>query len=256
MAIKEIDAKGEFSRDNLYPAQAHETWEIILLLQGTGIGMIGGKEYPFEPGTIFCIPPGVVHQNIPDTSYRDICLLITEPIIPGVNEVLVMHDDEYHTMQTLLEIQRRTFAEKKVNYLNVSTSIQYTIQHLLISWLKQKKPNEYLDGLVELMRSNISNCSFSVTEAIERIPLTSNYTRKQFKAIFGCAPVTYMNQLRIDEAKKTLMADSLPISEVALKCGFDDTKYFTRLFKQDTGMSPTAYRKHHLRRLQELQNAE
>ena len=252
MAVKEIDAKGEFSLENLYPAQAHETWEIILLLEGTGVCRIEGTDYPFEPGSIFLIPPGVMHQNIPDTSFRDICMLITEPFIPGIATPLTLHDDRHGTMRALLEIQRRTFSEKRVNYVNICDSIQQAIQHLLISWSRQPQPNEYLDWLVEQMRLNIGNCDFSVTEAIEKIPLTSNYTRKQFRAIFGCAPVTYMNQLRIDEAKKALMAGSLPIGEIALKNGFEDTKYFTRLFKQDTGMSPSAYRKQHIQRLQEL----
>ena len=127
------------------------------------------------------------------------------------------------------------------------------MQHLLIGWLHRLKPDEDLLRLVELMRQNISNADFSVTDALEQIPQSVSYTRRQFKAIYGASPISYMNQLRINQAKLYLMSQKLPISEVAQLCGFDDEKYFSRLFRQATGFSPSEYHRRFLEKLEARQ---
>jgi AraC-like DNA-binding protein len=53
-----------------------------------------------------------------------------------------------------------------------------------------------------------------------------------------------MMRVRLSYAKRLLKADTLkPIGEVAVKCGFDDLAYFSRIFKQAFGLTPSQYRK-------------
>ena len=137
-----------------------------------------------------------------------------------------------------------------MNYGNILRGIEHTMQHLLISWLS-RKPSAELLQLAETMRENIANVNFKVSDAIAKIPLNANYVRKQFRQVYGVSPVTFMNQLRINEAKKYLLADDLPISELALRCGFADAKYFTRLFHNSTHFSPLEYRKFY-QKMQEM----
>jgi AraC-like DNA-binding protein len=67
--------------------------------------------------------------------------------------------------------------------------------------------------------------------------------RKQFRETYHMTPVSYMNQLRINQAKSILLTTIDPISEIAYHCGFTDSKYFTRLFHTSTGFAPLEYRK-------------
>ncbi len=225
----------------LFPLHSHKTWEIILILDGSGYTEIEGKRYPFSPGTIFCIPPHFMHCNIPDEYYNDFCLGIENYLIPG-DQVSVFQDDEYQTFRSLMEFYDRVYSSKPLNFGNILRSIEQLMQHLLISW-QTRRPSTELLQLADTMRANISNPNFKVSDAIAQIPLNANYVRKQFRQVYGLSPVAFMNRLRLTEAKKYLLADDLPVSELALRCGFSDAKYFTRLFHNATGYSPLEYRK-------------
>ena len=67
---------------------------------------------------------------------------------------------------------------------------------------------------------------------------------RKVQAITGQSTSAYVTQLRMNYAKRLLAADpTITISEVALKCGYEDMAYFSRAFKQATGQTPTLYRK-------------
>ena len=53
---------------------------------------------------------------------------------------------------------------------------------------------------------------------------------------------SYINHVRIDNAKGLLIDMNMTLSRVAEQCGFTDEKYFLRTFKKITGMTPTQYR--------------
>ncbi|QEL26596.1 helix-turn-helix transcriptional regulator [Bosea sp. F3-2] len=59
----------------------------------------------------------------------------------------------------------------------------------------------------------------------------------------GVAPQRYLTQLRVEEAQSLLTKGNLPLSDIALICGFGDQSHFTRVFGQMTGESPGAWRR-------------
>ena len=64
-----------------------------------------------------------------------------------------------------------------------------------------------------------------------------------FKDVTGTSAIQYINDLRVSKASMYLNTTSLSISDIALKIGFDDAAYFSRIFKKITGISPSDYRK-------------
>ncbi|OXS56556.1 hypothetical protein B1A99_19700 [Cohnella sp. CIP 111063] len=62
-----------------------------------------------------------------------------------------------------------------------------------------------------------------------------------FKSLTGQTPTRYLNALRIEQAKKLLTTSSARINDIAARVGFRDEYYFSRRFKQTTGMSPTRF---------------
>lgn len=69
--------------------------------------------------------------------------------------------------------------------------------------------------------------------------LSPHHLCRLFKSITGLPPITYINHLRINAAMKLLQQQRLPIGEVALTVGFNDSNYFSRLFKKYKNISPT-----------------
>ena len=67
--------------------------------------------------------------------------------------------------------------------------------------------------------------------------------RKKFIQATGLPPGKYLQQIRLNKADELLRQTDLLIGDIALQLGFENIYYFSRLFKQKTGCSPSAYRK-------------
>lgn len=68
------------------------------------------------------------------------------------------------------------------------------------------------------------------------------YLTRLFKRTTGVTFERYVMKARISAAQSLLLDPLVPVSAVAEKCGFQDAAYFTRVFREITGGSPTAYR--------------
>jgi AraC-like DNA-binding protein len=59
----------------------------------------------------------------------------------------------------------------------------------------------------------------------------------------GTSPLRYLQQVRIEAAKRLLLTTTIPINQIADEVGFGDPLYFSRVMKSSTGHSPTSYRR-------------
>ena len=78
--------------------------------------------------------------------------------------------------------------------------------------------------------------------AIKQCGLSSRRFCDLFKCNFGTTPNKHLVQRRIVMAKSMLETKSLTISEVAELCGFSDVYYFSKVFKQECGVSPSKWK--------------
>lgn len=81
-----------------------------------------------------------------------------------------------------------------------------------------------------------------VEEAARQAGVSRSYLYRAFQAEFGCPPSVYLIRYRLQRAKQLLRHSALPVEAVAASVGFADPFYFSRAFRRETGMSPTAYR--------------
>lgn len=77
----------------------------------------------------------------------------------------------------------------------------------------------------------------------EQVHFHPNYFIAFFKKYFGVSPLRYVSNLRIEKAKSLLKSTSLPIHEIAVRTGYHDLYHFSRRFKEQTGYSPSDFRK-------------
>jgi len=68
-----------------------------------------------------------------------------------------------------------------------------------------------------------------------------SYIERLFKETYGMGIFTYLNQVRMREAK-VLLAKGMGVSETAFQVGFDDPAYFGKCFKMYEGVSPQKFR--------------
>ncbi|WP_185897225.1 response regulator [Paenibacillus zeisoli] len=77
----------------------------------------------------------------------------------------------------------------------------------------------------------------------DRFFISRENVSRKFKQVSSENLSDYLSNLRIDKAKQLLKNSDLRLSQISTMVGFQDEKYFSRVFKKVTGMTPRAYRK-------------
>jgi PAS domain S-box-containing protein len=83
----------------------------------------------------------------------------------------------------------------------------------------------------------------SVEFLAEKASLSLSQFERKFKKLFHTTPLRYITKLRLNEACKALSQSDDSLVKIALKTGFCDQSYFTRVFTEKIGLTPKAYRK-------------
>lgn len=89
----------------------------------------------------------------------------------------------------------------------------------------------------EHFRENISR-----NDVAAIVYITPNYLSKLFRSKMGMNLREYINQIRIEEARRMLLTTSLSVSEIAGRVGYDNISYFSTVFRKQVGMSPVDWR--------------
>jgi len=83
----------------------------------------------------------------------------------------------------------------------------------------------------------------TIIDLAKKLGVSRYYMIHQFKKITGTTIVSYKQGLKLSWAKRLLVTTELSMTEIALKCGFGSSSYFSKMFLQSEKVSPTEYRK-------------
>jgi len=81
-------------------------------------------------------------------------------------------------------------------------------------------------------------------EIAEAVGVSENYLSQIFRQEMGLSPWECLNRFRIQQAKELLRSTEASVTTVALRVGFKDSAYFSRVFHKHVGQSPQTYRQH------------
>lgn len=106
---------------------------------------------------------------------------------------------------------------------------------------EKEATNPLVREATEYMQENYAK-DLSLTEVAEHLRISTGYLSTLMNQSLGCGFVDYLNQVRVDRACCYLEQNQLKNYEVAYKVGFNDEKYFSKVFKKIKGMTPKEYR--------------
>ena len=220
---------------------AHKYWEIILYTSGHVYSSVDGKEYYMEAGDVFVIPPGISHGENSDMPYTDLYIQCESLDFGGTK---ILHDFD-GALLPLMNLLLKTYIQKDASYTIVADSLLHSISSYLHKYDNENCKYEFVNALKNEMVAHLSDEKFHVPDFARKSGYNIDYLRRCFKAETGKTPLAYLIDMRLNHAKALLEQETyVSIAAIAEKCGFSDSFYFSKLFKQHFGVSPLQYRLH------------
>lgn len=99
--------------------------------------------------------------------------------------------------------------------------------------------DEFIKKAVECVRANIANENFGKEEFASALALSQSLLYKKIKALTNLSVVEFIRSIRLNYAMELLCSGKFNVTEVSEMCGFNTPAYFSRVFKEFFGKTPT-----------------
>ena len=230
-------------------------FQIAYIADGEGIFEAEGRSYRVIPGSVLIMFPGRRHRAKPvfEVGWNEYWVgfngpFFTRMIEEGIlsrNQVFFEMGLHNHILSLYGEIYEEVTTQHPLYQLKACSSILSLIAEILSHSRRMAQPN-YYEVIVEkakcLMELNIYG-AINLSRISEQIGISTSKLNGVFKTYTSMTPYQYYINIKIDKAQ-SLLEENISVKETAYRMGFDDQYHFSRLFKNKTGISPSAWKKY------------
>ena len=239
-----------------YGPASRPNYIIHYIMDGKGIYQVGEKKYKLSKGQGFLIEPEELTFYQADQeepwSYlwvgvggtgakkfiQDIGLNSQQRIFrcadgEKLNEIVM--DMMKHTRSTVSDLY---YLQGKLYELFSVLAADAVIEELM----EENKENRYIQEAVTYIRNHYA-AGLTVEELAGYLGVNRSYLYTLFKNKLQLSPKEFLTKFRISRAREQLILTEESVENIAVACGYHSTLVFTKNFKQETGMTPTEFRK-------------
>lgn len=231
----------------------------IYCIEGAGWFRCGEQEYKVSANQYFILPAGQPHaygsgDSNPWTiywihfkgklaSYFAGQAFRPIDIKPSVQSRISNRNELFEEIFRTLEM-----GYSHENLLYASSAFHYYLGSL--RYLQQYREavrnesdkNDIVTAAIHFMKENLEK-KLTLADLAAHIGYSPSHFSVLFSKRTGYAPLTYFNQLKIQQACQLLDFTDMKVNQICYKIGIEDTYYFSRLFSKVMGMSPREYKK-------------
>jgi AraC-like DNA-binding protein len=154
---------------------------------------------------------------------------------PLLHEMRVRETAPYgysHMIKNLLEIFLIKLRRNK-DVFTKDSRLRYKVDGVNVpEWIKET---------VDYIGSRVYT-KISVSEIASRFGVSESLLKKEFSKYYGGGVINFFHKRKVEEAKRLIREGKISFSEIADKLAFDNPQYFTKFFKNLTGLTPSEYR--------------
>ncbi|MDR1904288.1 MAG: AraC family transcriptional regulator [Treponema sp.] len=230
-------------------------FQLIYIAEGQGTFSAEDRTYTVVPGSFLLILPGMRHQYKPVYEigwYEYWVGFKGEFFSKLMREGILSYDRVFFDMglhDYIIAAFSRIFdevrAQQPLYQLNTCAWVFFLIAEMLSHERRKEQPN-YYQKIVEkakcLMELNIYR-DVNLSGISEQIGISTSRLNEIFKTYTSMTPYQYYIDRKIHKAESLLEQDDTSVKEVAFQLGFEDQYYFSRLFKNKTGVAPSGWKK-------------
>lgn len=247
------------------PLHWHNEFEIIHIISGKFTLFVQNTEYHINQGEIAFINCGFLHRGIPENCKYEVAVFDINMLCRNKGDAVspyfypIMSGEK--TIKTLIHpIEDQKLSSSITAFFNL---IHYKSEYYEISSLgllynifcelylydkienkpqskKSKSKFDEIEGLLKWIENHY-NEKITLGDLAAECGLNKKYLCRIFKEFTGNTPIVYLNKIRIESACREMAVHKKTVTEAAVECGFNDSAYFTRVFKKIKGITPKAY---------------
>ncbi len=248
-----------------FPPHGHDFHELVVVCAGRGRHIQDGLERDLRPGDVFLVPRGSSHEYVDPENLDYINILFdadalfdsadwpsgpdsfSERGFPG-GSAQSFRLSVFGTREVVDVINRmdQELFRRKEGYAFMAKALFMQLWCLLTR--KASERDDEVESTLERVRRMI--------RFLEREPATDVSVRDManeagtcvrnfhriFRKIAGCAPLVYLNRLRVEKARELLRDTDKTVTQIAALVGYSDSNYFSRQFRHFTRRSPKQFR--------------
>jgi YesN/AraC family two-component response regulator len=104
------------------------------------------------------------------------------------------------------------------------------------------RPSSFEKRVRTAVRAHLSDPDFSVADLADAVALSRGHLTEKVKAELGQTPSALLRSMRLKKGAELLAREEGTVTEIAYAVGFNSLSYFSRCFKDEFGVPPSAYR--------------
>ncbi|MEH2920610.1 helix-turn-helix domain-containing protein [Samsonia erythrinae] len=249
----------------VFPLHHHDFDELVIVWRGNGLHLWNDVPYRITRGDMFYISAHDRHsyESVHDLELDNI-LYIRNRLTLSADWQALLPDGDIPQSQRhwCLGSQGMDSIRDKVDELarecmksdalSLQLSETLLLQIALLAARYRHTPDnpqlaeaQQLDMLMNALRASIA-APFRFEAFCEQHQFSARSLRSRFKDQTGMSVPHYLRQLRLCKAMELLRYNRQTIGDIAALCGFEDSNYFSAVFHQAFGVSPSAYRQRFL----------
>ncbi|MDF0707668.1 AraC family transcriptional regulator [Flagellimonas okinawensis] len=229
----------------------HDFYSIVWFTKSTGINVIDFEEYEIKHNRLFLMRPKQVHNWSYSKSSNGYIVVFDRHLVKEITDFATQPFIDLSNKNTklLTPLFENLIDESGKNDELGKKTIIHGISFLLLQLKRLSNENPQDKGIKskgilrfsKLVSETIGE-NISVNEYASRLNLTVDNLNQICKENYGQSPKTIILEKKITEAKRLLYFTDLSVKEIAFRLGFEDSSYFSRIFKQKTNLSPTEFK--------------
>ena len=230
-------------------------YEIYFLEEGNCTYIIDNKVYNVQSGDIVIIPDSIIHHTKYDNiNHSRILINCAREYVPESVQTIISSGNYLYRnpfivdeIKKVLEKTENEYNLKDPYFEEIISCHTHSLFYLLLrnteSCIIVDDGNKIIEQAVSYIRENFSS-DISLSSLAKKFSVSSEHFSRLFKKETGLGFSKYLNSLRLQYAEQLLRSSKeQSITKVAEICGFEDSNYFSKKFKEVYGISPKKVQK-------------
>ena len=242
----------------------HDNYEFVIPLSNFSHFFIDKRQIDCRPGQLLIIHPQAHHgvsRPLSMASFISVYVRsdyfdrLTRDLLGSANsnflcEQCLLHSEVQTVLSSLIsEIREQRMGRNRLIEMLCEQLVIQLIHHYHINQLEEvrlfDKPltesQSRFQPVLEYMHEHLE-AKLTIEQLSDLARMNRFHFIRAFKGAFGQSPYDFLTDLRITQAKRLLVHTRLSANEIGIQCGFFSASRFSAAFRQNTGMTPSAYR--------------